>query len=223
MWVVKKLSRDQEAQHTFRAHLDALFSDARMGGRQPAADEIKDTVGKREARHIDAFVEECVRVACPMNMVARDAIVDTTILGHPIPKGTTVVLATRKAGYTTPGYAHTIDESVRSESSRKRRDMFGEWEPADVEDFKPERWLKNKADGEGEIFDPNAGPVLTFGTGIRGCFGRRLAYLELRIVLVLLFWNYQFLPISEDINGDDFVLGLANSPTQCYVRLQKFA
>lgn len=49
--------------------------------------------------------------------------------------------------------------------------------------FHPERWIEN----------PNL-PFLTFGMGIRSCFGKKLAHLELRLMLYVLlkvcnFWD----------------------------------
>jgi cytochrome P450 len=51
-------------------------------------------------------------------------------------------------------------------------------------EFKPERWLVEEIGMI--VFDAAAVPMLTFGLGPRGCFGWRMAYLELQLLLVLL-------------------------------------
>jgi cytochrome P450 len=46
---------------------------------------------------------------------------------------------------------------------------------------------------KGDEFDPSAKPVLAFGLGLRGCFGKRLAYVEIRILITLIIWNFELL------------------------------
>lgn len=72
----------------------------------------------------------------------------------------------------------SIPETLRSESCQATKGR-AEWNTSDLHLFKPERWLQLK-DGE-EVFDSNSAPLLTFGLGPKGCFGRRMAYLELKI------------------------------------------
>jgi cytochrome P450 len=222
MWALKRLSKNQDSQHDFRGRLHELFPDAHRGGRPPSPEEIGNSVGKREACHLDAFVEECVRTAAPLSLVFREAMTDTTILGVPIPKGTQIIMPCTGPGFTQAGYADKIPEDMRSASSQKRANLVSKWDDADVEMFKPSRWLKKNSEGQ-EVFDAHAGPVYTFSSGVRGCWGRRLAYLELRIVLVILFWHFQFLPVDPTLNGDAGEDGLAFMPKQCYVRLQLVA
>jgi cytochrome P450 len=54
--------------------------------------------------------------------------------------------------------------------------------------FKPERWIV------GDEFDATAGPQLAFDLGTRGCYGKRLVYVEMRILLTLIVWNFELLP-----------------------------
>jgi hypothetical protein len=63
-----------------------------------------------------------------------------------------------------------IDEKLRSASSRESKAKYGAWEPRKIGDFLPERWLVKDEDGN-EKFDPQAGPSLPFGAGLRGCHG----------------------------------------------------
>ena len=52
--------------------------------------------------------------------------------------------------------------------------------------FRPERWL-----GKGErVSNDKLNASLPFGTGPRVCVGRNLAYLEMRLILAHLLWNF---------------------------------
>ncbi len=68
-------------------------------------------------------------------------------------------------------------------------------------------------------FNPLAGPLLLFGAGPRGCFGRRLAYLELRTLLVLLVWNFSFGTCAPGLSSYDVEEVFTTIPRQCVVNL----
>jgi hypothetical protein len=98
----------------------------------------------------------------------RSAMVDTTLLGCFIPKGTNVFMPAVGPGYTAP--AIPVGDSVRTESSRKKG-WGGHWDEGDMHLFRPERWLEvDEVTGE-ERFNSQAGPMITFGLGPRSCFG----------------------------------------------------
>lgn len=86
--------------------------------------------------------------------------------------------------------------------------------------FNPDRWLKPDGNG-GKVFDPKAGPILSFGLGHRGCFGKRLAYLEMRMVLTLLIWNFQFKKLDEPLNSHQMYDSITTKPKYCYVALEE--
>jgi cytochrome P450 len=54
-----------------------------------------------------------------------------------------------------------------------------------------------------EAFDGYALPALNVGGGFCGCFGKRLAYLEMRIIITTLMLNFEFLPLPEKLAGMD--------------------
>ena len=114
--------------------------------------------------------------------VVRVATCDTTVLGYHIPKGTDVFLMQSGADFLLPPFP--VADAQRSESSLNAKLQVGSWKPdaQDMNSFRPERWLITNADGE-EEFDATAGPHLAFGLGPRACFGRRLAYLQMRIIM----------------------------------------
>lgn len=49
--------------------------------------------------------------------------------------------------------------------------------------------------------------------------GRKLAEMELRIILVLLVWNFEFQPTPAELSGYQAVDKLTHQPRQCFVRL----
>ena len=86
--MVKFLADNQEAQARLRRQLRSSFSAASTQKRQPTITEIT----RAPAPYLDAVVQEVLRLAETIPMVIRESIVDTTILGHFIPKGTSVLL-----------------------------------------------------------------------------------------------------------------------------------
>lgn len=130
-------------------------------------------------------------------------------------------------GYTMPSYK--VDESRRSiQSQQDEKDArYKSWDEDDITTFKPERWLvqKNKndasEDGGTVAFDPNAGPSHLFGVGMRSCFGRRLAYVQFRIFLVMMIWNFELLECPEKLSSNIGTVGVVYKPNDCYVRLKK--
>ena len=68
-------------------------------------------------------------------------------------------------------------------------------------------------------FDPKAGPNLAFSVGPRQCFGKKLAYLQLKIAVTLLLWNFEFGKLPDDMNQDEIVEKMVNLPKDCFVKL----
>jgi len=62
--------------------------------------------------------------------------------------------------------------------------------------------------------------LLTFGLGPRGCYGRRLAYLELRLILMLVVWNFELQKCPVGLSSYASVDKLTHAPQQCYVNPQ---
>ena len=106
--------------------------------------------------------------------------------------------------------------------------------------FRPERWLSISESDE-TSFNPNAGPTHAFGTGPRGCYGIKQAYMQLKIFFILVIWNFELLqppaalssfavlgtyrPSNVEILAN-FVLSRNKDagirhPQQCYLRLRE--
>ncbi|KAK2025769.1 cytochrome P450 [Colletotrichum zoysiae] len=216
-WGVKLLADHPAAQTALRSALRSAFPDALADGRSPTVREIS---GARIPR-LDAAMEEVLRCGGAAPLVDREALRDTEVLGHRVPRGTVVICLNRGPSMLRP--ALPVDEAARSESSRAAAGAGAKvraWDDADIAQFRPERWLvAGSAAGADVEFDPQAGPQLAFGLGPRGCFGRRLAYLELRIILTLIVWNFELLPCPEELSGYGAREGLTYKPKDCYVRL----
>ncbi|OHW89896.1 cytochrome p450 monooxygenase [Colletotrichum incanum] len=210
-WGIKFLTRCQPVQTRLRADLRAAFPSA---DRPPSVTEII----KAQIPYLDAVIEEILRCCKTLPIMTREARVDTQILGAMIPKGTVVMFLAHGPGVLRP--AVPVDETKRTENGRSAKKRIGTWDSEEVEEFQPERWLKKDAEGA-KVFDSNAGPFMTFGHGPRACFGRRLAYLEMRIVLFLVVWNFEIQELSSELSSWASLDGLTTIPKSCYVKLRK--
>ncbi|KAL6897204.1 cytochrome P450 [Trichoderma evansii] len=187
-WWVKYMSTYQSVQTRLRDALRHAHLDACQTSRLPTIEEICDT----SVPYLDAVMEETLRYASIATLIVRRSTCDTQILGYQIPKGTDIMMSLTGPSITEP--ALPIREMSCSLESQETKDKVLPW-GEDVSRFKPERWLKvvKNADGkEKEIFDSHAGPNLAFSAGIRQCFGKRLAYMKLRVVITLLIWSFEF-------------------------------
>jgi cytochrome P450 len=211
--MVKNIADHQDVQTRLRSALRTAYAEAHAEGRQPTAVDL----WKIQVPYLDAVLEESFRYDAPIPVTMRETIVDTEVLGHKVPAGTALVIIADGPDFQSP--ALPIAENVRSPTSRGKS-LYGSWDPSDMHLFKPERWLRTGDDGH-EVFDPQSGPMLTFGSGPRGCFGRRLAYLETRIVLALLVWNFEFHKLSDDLSSRDAYETITKNPHRCYVALTK--
>lgn len=212
-WGLIYLADHQQSHSRLRQHLAVVFADAVREQRHPRVDEIV----KSSAPYLDAVIEEILRCSVVLPMVSRQAQVDTTILGHPIPKGTLVMCMSNGPGFLRP--ALPVEEHLRSKTSQAAPDAIGAWDSDDMHLFKPERWLDTDASGE-ELFNSRKGPMNSFGGGPRGCFGRRLAYMELRILVVMLFYNFRLLPIPPELRTPGRREQITVEPADCYISIE---
>lgn len=210
-WGMKFLADHQAVQHRLRNDLQIAFSAAKEDGRLPTADEITKT----SIPYLEATMEEILRVGNTVPIVDREVVQDTTLLGHHIPKGTQVLFLNTGPSMLTPAF--DMDESKRSPQARRAKTRA--WADEDIGLFKPERWLVEE-NGK-EVFDSQAGPTMPFSLGIRGCFGRRLAYLELRLLLTVIVWSFELLECPGGLSGYEAVDGVVHGPKKCFVSIRK--
>ncbi|KAI1211537.1 cytochrome P450 [Annulohypoxylon truncatum] len=214
-WLVKYLTNYPHIQAKLRESLHVALAQAVAENRPPTSEELRRT----RLPYLDAFVEETLRLN-PVP-VTRQAIRDTTVLGRPIPKGCLVFLVSNGPGFLSPSLA--VDASQRSPAAQTAK-LNDRWdETKDLRTFDPERWLVRSSGGDASAeFHGAAGPQLAFGLGARGCWGKRLAQVELRTVVALLVWHFEMLGIPEALAGNDATeVMIARRPQKVFVRLRK--
>jgi len=210
---LKFLTDSPKDQEKLRSEIRAAYSSAVLENRRPSAQEITNI----RIPYLDAVIEEILRKSLTVPSVSRRAMVDTKILGYHIPKGTDVFFMGNGPDFVQP--AIPIDEKARSATCQASRGKVGSWTPPeDMDLFKPERWLSTDAEGN-VTFDSTAGPLLAFGLGPRGCFGRKMAYLEMRLNLVLLIWEFELKEVPQELGGYEAFDGMTRHPRKCFVRL----
>lgn len=111
---------------------------------------------------LKAVVKETLRLHPVFNETIRTLPEDLVISGYKLPAGTTVMILNYVMG--------------------RDPDLFNK-----PEQFLPERWLKSSKDNTFHKFGS-----LPFGFGRRMCLGRRLAELELHVLLFHLVLNFHF-------------------------------
>ncbi|QPC69157.1 hypothetical protein HYE67_011388 [Fusarium culmorum] len=214
-WGISYLSRDQRAQSELRKGLQEAYQQAKSEKRPPTLTEIIQT----RVPYLDAVIDETLRVSYTFGLTLREAVVDTQLLGAHIPKGTAIAFLSNGPGVLSPPIQY--DESRSSEWVRVRKPK----QPADQEyafpDFVPERWLKSVVSEAGKkkvVFDSQAVPIQAFGQGPRGCFGKRLAYLEMKIFFTLIIWTFELLPLPAHVATPKEVSSLTRYPDRVFIK-----
>ncbi|KAI7774563.1 cytochrome p450 [Diaporthe eres] len=211
MWTVKHIGASPRVQKKLRAIMHQAFG---ADNGVPTAVQISTT----DMPYLDAVVEEMVRCASTGPGVMRIA----TLLGHRIPKGIDVFMMSNGPGYMAPNTVNeSIPEHARSDSSRANKDRaLPLWDDGDITVFRPERWIKTDDKGV-ETFNIHAGPVMQFGGGLRGCFGKKLAYVEMKIFVALMLWSFDLEVVPEKLRGFEAFDSLTHKPKKCYVVLKE--
>ncbi|EEU37408.1 uncharacterized protein NECHADRAFT_51378 [Fusarium vanettenii 77-13-4] len=218
-WSCKYMTEDQRVQSLLRKALYEAYPEAAAENRVPTIAEITKN---QHIAYLDAVIEECLRHARPGAITFRQAMVDTQILGVHIPKGTNVGLMACGPGILTPRIE--VDYSKRSANSKASMEKIPAFDESNIREFLPERWLRTQKTDSGEeetVFDPNSGPAQAFGLGPRSCFGKKLAYMELRIFFTMIFWEFKMNTVKPELRGHDESVTLTRSPKYVYVSLEK--
>jgi cytochrome P450 len=212
-WTLKFLSKHQDVQHKLRQHFRSRYRRATEQRDNPSMEEIAGT----PIPYLDAIMEEAQRVGLTAIGTMRVAVQDTELLGYSIPKGTDVFFFNNGPGCVTPEMP--VDAGKRSKSSAENMGKLGSFGAEDIEAFRPARWLAQDESGV-EYFNANAGPSHPFGNGPRGCFGKKWALLEMRIILTLVFWNFELGSVSGELSDTGAIDGITHRPRNCYVSLK---
>jgi cytochrome P450 len=207
VWILKFLSENPEIQGKLRDELQSELPAARQGIRMPTAEEIINS----DLPYLDAIIEETLRLRAAM-LVPRDAIRDTQLLGCRIPKGTVILLVCQ-------GPEMAVEPASPFFREQKRLRKFpGDGNP-DLEVFDPERWLIRHKNGKVE-FDGSSYPQLAFGVGVRACWGRKLALLEMKIMTAMATLKFDMLELPPSLSSHEGIYDISFKPLQGYVRLR---
>ncbi|KAF1948160.1 cytochrome P450 [Byssothecium circinans] len=211
-WAVKHLTQHQQVQSRVRSALRSAFQTAYIQKRLPTAGEIV----RSDIPYLDAFIEENHRLGNAIPATIRRTTRETVILGHKVAKGTDVFMMSNGPGYQLPAFP--VDEWKRSPTSQQTRERYGVWDQDDIAVFQPERFLRT--DEEGKMrFNPYAGPVLAYGAGLRGCFGIKLAILELKVIITMIVWTFELQETPIELSSSKAHDVNTHRPEQTYLRL----
>jgi cytochrome P450 len=115
--------------------------------------------------YLNAVLNETMRIFPPVPLTLRETATDTTIQGHFVPQGTTVVIC-----------PWAVNTSVH---------LWG----ADARDFKPERWLAAGRANTGGAESNYA--VTTFLHGPRSCIGKQFAMAEFACLVAAMVGRFE--------------------------------
>jgi cytochrome P450 len=210
-WALKYLTDQPDVQDHLRASLHAAFPH-RGSSNLPSAKDIFDT----PLPYLDAVISETLRLSNTAPVSFRETVVQCDILGHTVPAGTPIILVTAGPSYQSPQMVDT-PEYLRSKTSQAkaltvRESTNPKASQSPHATFDPSRWLRE--DGS---FNPDAVQSLPFSAGPRGCFGKKIALLELKIMLVVMIMRFEFPRLRKGLSAYTAKDGLNRRPTCCYV------
>jgi cytochrome P450 len=171
-WTVYLLAKHQDIQRKLRKEIrDSMPS---FNPEEEATSEVFENM-----TYLQAFVSEALRYYPGVPHVLRESVVDTSIQGRHIPKGTRFIVS--------PG-AINFSSKV--------------WGP-DAGEFKPERWLEDTENGTAL----NGGAsskygFMTFLQGHRGCIGQGFTRGEMACILTAWVGKLQF-DLHNEADAED--------------------
>ncbi|KAF2092013.1 cytochrome P450 [Saccharata proteae CBS 121410] len=151
MWAIYVLCQHPDIQQRLREEVHKNLPSIQDPNAEVTATDID------RMPYLNAVCNEVIRIYPPVPLTLRAAAEDTTICGHPIPKGTTVII---------PPWAVNVS-----------KELWGD----DALEFKPERWIGPGRANTGGA-DSNYS-FLTFLHGPRSCIGSGFARAEFACLL----------------------------------------
>ncbi|KAI1001282.1 Cytochrome P450 monooxygenase [Podosphaera aphanis] len=161
-WAIYELCANPSYQTRLRAEIrDNLPS--------PSSSEPVTSAQIDHLPYLNAICSEVLRYHPPVSLTMRDAIHDTTLLGHRVPKGTRIVLC--------------------PEAVNKSEALWG----PDAMKFNPDRWMPSS----GNPSPANGGAasnyaLLTFIHGPRSCIGQSFSRSEFACLLAAWIGRFEF-------------------------------
>lgn len=128
--------------------------------------EIKGGSKISSCKYMTAFLQEAMRMTPPVAAEPGREVLPggTTVEGHFIPEGFHV---------STGLYCLSYNENIYPEPFK----------------FRPERWIAGEASAESLAMAEDAFCAFSFGS--RGCVGKNLAWLEMRLVIAKMLWSFE--------------------------------
>lgn len=141
-------------------------------------DEIKAGATLSGCKYLTAFLHETMRMAPPVAAEPPREVREggTTVNGHYFPAGTLLSTAFWAQQYNKDYYPQPMK-------------------------FSPERWIVGEQGSTEESVALAESAFCAFSTGSRGCVGKNMAWLEMRIVLAKALWKYMIVQDPTDNLG----------------------
>jgi len=211
-WIFIELTRYPDVQAKLRRALHSAYSAAHAERRAPSNAELN----KIRVPYLDAVLEEVLRLHA--TLVSREAMRDTQLMGYHIPKGTMLLVMANGPGFHSPSLPAAA--ALRGPAGEKGS---GWDESGDMSAFDPERWLRKKegaSEDEAFEFNANAAPLNSFGLGVRGCWGKKMAYMQLRLIVALVVWHFDLQPVPTALENPTATMSIIHRADQCWLRLK---
>ncbi|KAF1933771.1 cytochrome P450 67 [Didymella exigua CBS 183.55] len=139
-------------------------------------EEIKAGPKLQSCNYMTAFLMEAMRMSPPVPAEPSREVLPggTTVNGHYFPQGSLISTAFWAMHYNQDYYPEPLK-------------------------FRPERWIVGEAGSTADSVALGESAFCAFSTGSRGCVGKNMAWLEMRIVLAKTLWKFE---IRRDANGN---------------------
>ncbi|KAK8137103.1 hypothetical protein PG984_005043 [Apiospora sp. TS-2023a] len=140
-------------------------------GAFPGADSEIRWEGVKNLKYLEATIHEALRLFSPAaaNQMRVVGPQGATVCGHFVPAGTTAGIAPYAAVHSPRNFSYP-------------------------DDFAPERWL---GDGDPRYAGDRLQASQAFSVGPRGCIGKNLSWMEMRLILSNLLWHFD-LALDEE-------------------------
>ncbi|KAJ2998466.1 hypothetical protein NUW58_g301 [Xylaria curta] len=202
-WAVYVLSKNPDMQARLRDEVRTNLSSP--SSPSPNGTEDLAALIDNNMPYLHALCQEVLRYFAPVPITSREAVVDTSINGTPIPAGTQITICPRATN-------HDVS-------------LWGN----DAQVFNPDRYLSQPKQaqtdpldesGYGDSSKKNAGTrsnyaTLTFLHGPRSCIGQSFSKSELAIMLATLVGRFEFALADESLKDEKklkFRRGATNRP-----------
>lgn len=173
MWTIYMLSTHPQIQDKLRAEIREQF--ATMEDRENMTSEIIED----KMPYLQAVISESARYFPAVPGALRQAVVDTSLLNHPFPKGSVATVA-----------MGAINRDPKL------------WGP-DVDEFRPERWLEDTDRGTAQYGGASSKyAYMTFFHGQRRCIGEGFTRAKLASILAAWVGHLRFSLHDEEKEGD---------------------